>query len=809
MIVPLCALGLLVWTIRVRVQRVEYVTNLAKDELRVNAGSPTGYAGNMRRLIVPEHNSDSYNWIVQTQLMLAQREWRVRHIDYENAPFGHEVTGASPYRWWLGLIAWLEHEVSGRPLGRSVEQAALLAGPLLHLLLFVGATIFGARRFGALPSALLSIGLVVIFPLAGEFLPGLPDDHGLALACGLWSVLLLLAGVQAGSPVVPPAGGGPEEIGLAHASRRTWCWFFAAGVMGGVGLWIGVASQVPIIVGIALGGMMAAWIARGGVSGAAPWRAWALGGGATSLAAYLIEYFPSHMGSWQLRVNHPLYGLAWLGGGEVLLQMTTWIRWGRRAWNLRAAGMAVLGVAALAATPVVMWKTHNQGFLAADLFSSKLTRLPDGAEAANFWAWLIHAGITPTVWAVVLPVFLVLPAGWFVVRRRTEMASRVSLALALGPILVALGFACWQLRWWNGVDGMLLALLIAATVAIRGAINPRFTRWVWSGFVAALLAPGAYKLLSPLGVGADKALTELEANGLIERDLAHWLAKQVGPEGALVLAPPNETSALNYYGGLRGLATLDWENRDGLVAAVRIASATTAEEALELINRRGVTHIIIPSWDSYLDEYARLGLGQLEGSFISRLHQWGLPPWLQAVSYQLPTMKGLEGQSVTVLAVVDEQDDAVAFSRRAEYFVEMGQLDHAAAASQTLRRFPGDPGALVALLDVELAVGDSAGFTQTFESLLARLSSKADRALPWDRRVSLAVILARGRKMDLAREQVQLCLAAVDAAKLRSLSTGSLYRLQVLTKAFGLVVADQQLRELAADLLPADLRNGL
>jgi hypothetical protein len=111
--------------------------------------------------------------------MFARREWRVRYIDYENAPFGREVFSTSPYRWWLGVIAGVDHVISGRPAGPSVEQAALVADPLLHLLFLVVATIFAAWQFGAYPAALLSIGMATIFPFAVGFLPGAPGDQGL------------------------------------------------------------------------------------------------------------------------------------------------------------------------------------------------------------------------------------------------------------------------------------------------------------------------------------------------------------------------------------------------------------------------------------------------------------------------------------------------------------------------------------------------------------------------------------------------------------------------------------------------------
>ena len=93
---------------------------------------------------------------------------------------------------------------------------------------------------------------------------------------------------------------------------------------------------------------------------------------------------------------------------------------------------------------------------------------------------------------------------------------------------------------------------------------------------------------------------------------------------------------LYYYGGLRCLATLDLENQEGIQAAVRMVSATSFDEALDLFGRRNVTWVVIPSWDTQLDTFAQLGLGQIERSFINSLHHWSLPPWLRPVAYPLP-----------------------------------------------------------------------------------------------------------------------------------------------------------------------------
>lgn len=57
-----------------RWQRVDYVTGIAEWSVSaptLSATSATGYAEGVRRLIVPGHNNNSYQWIMQTQQMVA------------------------------------------------------------------------------------------------------------------------------------------------------------------------------------------------------------------------------------------------------------------------------------------------------------------------------------------------------------------------------------------------------------------------------------------------------------------------------------------------------------------------------------------------------------------------------------------------------------------------------------------------------------------------------------------------------------------------------------------------------------------
>ena len=772
-------------------QRAEYVSGVADQPVILRGEGPAARPWEPR-LIVPEHDNVSYEWLIQSRQMLEQRQWRVRHVDYENAPFGREVENASPYRWWLGALAGVERGPSDRPAGAVLEHVALYADPLMHWLLLAVVLGFAAWRLGWLAAVVISLGLALQYPFAATFLAGAPNDQSLVQILVVWSLLPLVSGTRA-------LGSGADKGGGGRC-------FFVAGAMGGLGLWIGPGTQAPVLVGIGLGGVLAALLVRYAGAGKTmprlPWLAWGLGGALAGFAGYLIEYFPSWPGAWQLRINHPVYAVTWLGGALLLDQLTGWAH-GEPARLVRRLAFVIPAVAAFAALPVALKLTHSLGFLESNPVQFQLTRLAGGPAGTSIWNWLVHEGMSGRAWATLLPVLVLIPAVWLLVRQQTPAATRLAVVVFLGPALVAVGYACWQLRWWSQADAALCAL--AAVLAASDSVGGRGVRWIAGGLAALAAVAGAIQLAPSLRPVAQTALDETDVVSLVERDLARWMATHVGDPRGVILAPHNTAISLYYYGGLRGLPTLNRDNLDGLGAAIRVVSASTPEEAKELIDRRGITHLIIPSWDPYLETYTQMGMGKVEGTFYERLLYFRLPAWLQPVPYQLPTIPGFEGNSVTILEVVEDQEDAAALSRIAEYFVEMGFLDRAAAEGQALRRFPADLGALTARAGVEFARQNRPDFDKIVESILRRLSGGADRAQPWDRRVSLAVVLARSEHPDQAKEQVRRCLSEIDEGKIRSLGTGALYRLQELAKAYGLTIADARLRQLALDLLPADL----
>lgn len=795
----------LLWIDVAHIRRIEYISGLAEPAVTVDAASSTGYAGGLRRLIVPEHNNESYQWIAQTQQMLATGERRVRHVDYDNAPVGREVRSPSPYRWWLGIIAWGDHRLSGHSLGQSAERAALFADPALLLLMLAGTVMLAVRQFGGFAGALLALGWVTLFPLAGVFLPGQPNDGSLAIASVFWSVLLLLIGI-AGNHQNTPSIGDP-----ACAGKRKRRWFLAAGIAGGFSLWVSIACGLAVLGGIAFGGILAACLTQASPKTSTeitPWRIWGLGGAAMCLVGYGVEYFPAHMEGLRLETIHPLYGVAWLGLSELLHQAAAW---GRKEHATSAVGVvARVGFATLAVASllVVLAFTGWHQVMADAPFASRLTTQPVGTAAPDLLNWIYRDGFSGTILATFLPLLLLVPALWLLTQRTIAQAHREAIAVAIGPVSMTLAFACSQLGWWSLLDGMLLALLVAVFAAMPTKARPR--PWLWFGCALIILIPGAMLLVSQTRAAKRDAVSEGDVVALVERDLAYWLANQATSEDRVVLAPPSLTTSLYFHGDLAGLGTPYWENKDGFTAAVRIAGATSLEEAQAVAQRRTVGYIVLPSWDPFMDEYARLGSGSAEHSLVALLHEWLPPRWLRPVPYHVPKIPGFEGLSVAVFRVCDVQDNSVALGRLAEYFLEMEHTDQAVMVSQALGRlFPSDLGAWVSRALVEQARGNATGFTEAVNALLPYIEQGEDDALPWDRRVSLAIALTEGKRFEQAKEQTKRCLAEIDEARLRSLTTVALYRLHVLSKAFGLEITNPRIHELSRRLLPPEMQGNL
>jgi hypothetical protein len=800
MVFLLGACCLFVWNTKARINRLAYLSTIGvvdEDHTANVTGSDAGNTELTRgnSLPIPDQLDASYHWLAQTERMLNRGEARVRHIDYENAPFGRTVLAPSPYRWWLGFLAWVEHLVKGAPPSALVEKAALWADPILLVVFLVGWVILVAKYFGSLSASLASFGLVSLYPFITGFLPGAPDDRGLAQALAMASVLLLST-----AAVAAP---GNEK------ARRLW--FILGGIAGGLGLWVKVPVQLPVLVGIVGGGLLVSFLTPRGPSPNTapipllPWRAWACAGAATTCVASLIEYSPSELGTCELSFVHPLHGLAWLGAGELLAQASAWRQNRTFSRSPKNLILVSLSIATVAAVPAALLKRHGADVFILDGMGSHLTRFHDGIVSRNLATWMAIQG--PSVWLflTLAPLGLLLPAAWVLTNRQTARSTRAAVAIALGPVLVALAFACTKLNWWQTLDALLLVVLAGVVPGISSKEMAAKARLGWIGIILASLVPGVIFVSGWDRPGKGGALDRTEVQGLILRDLAGWISQHSEPGTVNVLAPPSASTALCYYGAFRGIGSLSEENKDGIVAAVRIMSCRNVREAGEIVSRRKITHIVLLSWDTFFDDSTRAAAGQIEGTFRDQLKFTTLPHWLRPLAYPWPSIPGFEDQSVTVFEVVEEQDEATALGNIALYFLEMGDLDQARSAAAGLTRFSIDFGAWVARAQVAAAVGDHAELARDLKVLQSRLGARVQPLISWNRRVDLAVVLARARVDAPAKKQLELCIADIDEAKIRSLSPGSVYRLLVLCRGLGVTMPPAQ-RALALSLVPPVLR---
>jgi hypothetical protein len=792
--------AILVWNTAARVNRLDYLSTIGAPA-ESHMGGVTGSTPSDEELTpnnslpIPDQLDASYHWLAQTQRMLNRGETRVRHIDYENAPFGRAVLTPSPYRWWLGFLAWCEHLATGAPPSTLVEKAALLADPLVWGIIILGSAILAAKCFGSLSASLVSVGLVSLFPFVTGFWPGAPDDGGLARALAMASVLLL-----SGAAAAPPE----DEKG-----RRRW--FILAGIAGGLGLWVKASVQLPVLWGIAGGGLLVPLLAPRGNTPAdgptplLPWRAWAGAGAATTILASLIEYSPSELWTWEMSFAHPLQGLAWLGAGELLVQASAWLQGHTFSRTPKNLVLVSLSIAVVIAVPVALLIRHGVDLFVLDSLGSHLTRLRGGIVAPNLAAWIGVQGPSIWLWLTLAPLGTLLPALWVLKNRQIATPTRAAVAITLGPVMVALSLACIELTWWQTLDALLLVTLAAVAPGISSQAVGRKACLGWISVVVVFLAPGLIYVSGWDRPSHGDVLSRKEIQDLVLRDLAGWISQHSAPGSVIVLSPPSASIALSYYGAFRGLGSVSDENKDGIRAAIRIMSSRNLQEAKEMVNRRNITHIVLLSWDTFFDDFARAGDGQNEGTLIDKLKFTTLPHWLRPLAYPLPSIPGFEDQSVTVLEVVDEQDEATTQGNIALYFAEMGDLDRARSAAEGLTRFSTNFGAWVARAEVAAAIHDDEELAKDLKVLQSRLALRVKPLISWDRRVDLAVVLARARVAALAKTQLTLCINAIDDDRIRSLSPGSVYRLLILCRGLGVTMPPAE-HALALGLVPPTLR---
>jgi hypothetical protein len=801
--------GILAWRANNEISRVDQLTAQGSPEPTRDESTATGYAQGQRWLIAPDQHKEAYALIAETQQMVATGEWRLREVAYDNSPAGRAVDRASPYRWTLAAVARTARVFSGDSPGLSIERTARWIEPALQGIFLIFLTLLTWRRFGAVSAGVIALGWSNLYPMAGNFVAGAPNDYGLTLGV-VTTALFYFAG---GMMRRPSDGPKTQQRG-----------FQFSGFLGGLAVWITPGIALTLATALALGGIVLMWLDRTRFANnkttatpQLPWRAWATTAAITILIGFLLEYAPAHLSEGLKRFDliHPVHAIYWWGLGELLVGI---YKWRTTSLPFRArlkqpvplAGM-LLALIALAGSILGLVMAHQFGRLWFDAALSKLAAHAGSVEAQNFGSWFSRHLSGPTLFVTLLPLMILGPALYLLLRNGPRDARRQAIVVLLGPVTISLGLGFAHLQWWNLVGATLLVLL-ALLLKTESKPNATSLMTVRLGFAAATLAilPGAISLARISAAPPHSAVAAAEASSLLERDIAYWLANRAGPGGATVLAPPNLTTSIFFHGGLRGIASPYPGNSAGFGAAVRIAGATSPDEALALVNQRKLTHIIMPSWDGFMDEYARLGATQVEHTLTTMLHQWLPPRWLKPVPFTLPVAAGLEEQFVVVYEVVDVQDNATALGRLGEYFIAMQQSGLARSVATTLEAsFANDLGALVARANIAAYQKDLEKFIPLIEQITRQVADLEYVDLPWDRRVSLAVVLAQGKQIEAARLEAESCADEADEALLRSLSTDALYRWEILRDNLQLTYLEPELETLARNLLPPHLQQTL
>lgn len=600
----------------------------------------------------PADFADAHTWVRYALAVEEGGPWRVRWTDIDNAPVGREVHWSSGLVHVIAAAGRLRSAFTHERLPRATEGALAW----LNLPLFIGVVVFFsswvARRAGAAAGVLIAFGMAGHRWFYDGFSPNYVDHHGLATAASFGVVLGVLF---MGAGWMRDAHDAPSLLPASGTQARSAA--ILSAVCGGLGLWISAASVTPTIAIVGLGGATASWwlgprMRRDGAEfNGELWRLWGRVGAGVALLAYLVEYAPNHF-AMRLEVNHPLYALAWLGGAElVALLVERRVRRGRTpAWRL------VLASLALAAPVIAIALGGARVFTPIDPGIARLHRAIE--EFYNLPA-LVRALGGGTAWQFVIGFVLTVPV---LLAVRSRQRDRLLVVFASIVVLPSVVMACWQVRWWLTASGPELCLLLVAVVSSFGARSLRARGIVVLVLSAFFIEQFAARIHVTRANVEARSVSPEDALQPMYRDAAVALRASSPDEKVVLLASPNASMAIGYFGRFETIASLYWENISGLEAAAAIFSSTTDDSARALMKARGVTHIAIVSTHDFLEDYLELARpqaipGELSHTFGFRLlNERTFPRWLRPIPFR-PRFPNAGQKALLFQVVTPEQNE--------------------------------------------------------------------------------------------------------------------------------------------------------
>ena len=553
-------------------------------------------------------DNDAYAWMAHTRDLMASGDWRIRHTFMDNAPYGRDMQWSHLLIWSLRGLAAAIMATAGWPAARAVELAGVWVMPLFQILCVGAFFVVVSKKLGWIPGVLFCSLFLSLNGLAWGFYPLRPDHHGLQLSFVLGSFICLQFGglgwtqaTASGTGSGLPACRRLSPPDVLEARR----WFAAAGLLGGLALWLGATIWMfaLVVIGAAACSVLPAWQpspAPGTVYQPGLWRRWAWTGCAAGAFFYLLEYAPAHF-AMRLEVNHPGFWIFWLGLAEILvLAGKAGPRLDFKSWSRRDLALGLIGALAVLCLPAaIVWGPPEWHQLRDPVLQRLHARYIE--EFRSFGSAL---GDTPLVQFLYLQMGLLplaLPwAAWRAVpagpdrtqRRRNLLPGLVFSGLFLGLYL-------WQQRWEFFLAGGLAWLAVSTLAEDVSAPGAGRARRVFGGAVAAaLLANGLVADLSRLHserlASTSESVIPSWVQSCVMKRMALQFGLAAGPEHWRMVGLAAEAPMLYYFTGIQTVASYYWENAAGWQAeSAFFADAPDGRIAEKIARERGLTHVCI------------------------------------------------------------------------------------------------------------------------------------------------------------------------------------------------------------------------
>lgn len=589
--------------------------------------------------VCPTMYADALMWVRHSLALADGAGPQMRYTHVDNAPHGREIHWNSAFAWLIVAAGKVRQVFTGEPFPNAVEQSLAWFNLPLLLAFVVLISVWVSRRAGLAAGVFLAVAMFANDDFYGGFGPNYVDHHGI-LAVAVLGLVMGAVFMGAGFWRTPQSNA--QLLPPSYAAARRGA--IASAIFGGLGMWVSAATLIPAIAIVGIAGVCAMLLhgnrtADSGVH-AEPglWRLWGGVGATVCVVMYLLEYAPFHLG-FRLEVNHPAFAAGWWGGSEVVAQIVEW-RFSTRGRAFRPAwGRLALAVLAIAVAPAIIAIGGAKVFVVFDPFVTRLSR--HVAEGISLFQGVKLFGairfIGEFAWSGVALVVGLL-AWW-----RNRSADRLLLAFCFLAVLAFTAMAVSQLRWSPSAAGPQMCLLMLSVACIGGRRGP-VLRWVAIvGLVAALGAPFVTMRLARItNANALHAVDKTDALQPIYRDIAATL-RASQPQGNIVLlASPNASVAIGYYGLFQTIGTLYWENLDGTKAAAEMFAAQSEVESRRRLRARGVTHVAIVSDENFIAEYFDLLHPNPQKESVANSFGYKLlvnltfPMWLEQLPYAVP-----------------------------------------------------------------------------------------------------------------------------------------------------------------------------